>query len=289
MKTLNVNSLLVMTVLCASIAPAAATEREIQFRSVDFTTKIIELHNFGASDQSLNGWRLCSHSDDDGEFNYTTSTGFNGFTIEAGTSMFLWVDNDGPLDSDNVNINQLGGANDFASNLDQDAYSIGLYWPNGGSVQFFLGDDMADHMQWNIGGLDNTQADGRSSLAASANLWTDADLWISTTATTARIELNDLTGSELHGPSDFDVIEPSPADFDGSGIVDGGDLAFWEAAYNTNSTADADGDGDSDGQDFLIWQQEVAAAPLAAISAIPEPNSISLILLGALAVFCRRK
>ena len=64
----------------------------------------------------------------------------------------------------------------------------------------------------------------------------------------------------------------NPADFDGSGVVDGLDLQIWESAYSLTAAGDADEDGDSDGQDFLVWQrQHQANAPLA--TAVPEPAS----------------
>lgn len=51
------------------------------------------------------------------------------------------------------------------------------------------------------------------------------------------------------------VGSPSPADFDGNGIVDGLDIAQWQGDYGVNGDSDADGDGDSDGADFLAWQR----------------------------------
>jgi hypothetical protein len=64
----------------------------------------------------------------------------------------------------------------------------------------------------------------------------------------------------------------NPADFDGSGVVDGLDLQIWESAYSLTAAGDADEDGDSDGQDFLVWQRQYQAnAPLA--TAVPEPAS----------------
>lgn len=255
-----------------------AAERDVQFTSIDFTTDVIELHNFGVSDQPLDDWRFCSHSDDDGERLYTAPDGLDGVTIEAGTTLRLWLNNDGPNTSDDLNISDLGGF--FASTLDQDAYSINLYWPNGGSLSFGVASDMVDHIQWNINGVDNTQADVRSGVAESAGLWTDQDLWISTTADTLRIELTDLTGGLLHSPANYNVIEPSPADFDGDGDVDSDDLNEWETAYNTDDGGDANDDGVTDGDDFLIWQQETAASVLSAASAIPEPGSLWLALVG---------
>ena len=53
-----------MIVLASLGSAATAVERDVQFKSIDFTTQIIELHNFGSTDQAMDGWRFCSHSDD---------------------------------------------------------------------------------------------------------------------------------------------------------------------------------------------------------------------------------
>lgn len=69
------------------------------------------------------------------------------------------------------------------------------------------------------------------------------------------------------------------ADFDGDSDVDSEDLDEWQAAYGLTTDADADGDGDSDGADFLAWQRKyTGAGTLAAITAVPEPASVSLAL-----------
>lgn len=279
-------SSLAIAIAAFSIGSASAAERDVQFTSIDFTTEIIELHNFGSADQLLTGWRFCSHSDDDGEFRYTSPSGLNDVTIEAGTSLFIHVGNNGPQDSDNLDISQLGGA--FASTLDQDAYSVNLYWPNGGSLSFGTAADMVDHLQWNINGDDSNSADARSTVAEMAGLWTDDIDWISTTASTSRIELNDPNGGLLHGPSDYNVIEPSLADFTGDGNVNADDLAQWELSYNVDDVADANGNGLSDGEDFLIWQVESSAAPLSAATAVPEPGT-ALLLAGGILVGALRR
>ncbi len=70
------------------------------------------------------------------------------------------------------------------------------------------------------------------------------------------------------------------ADFNGDGLVDGGDLNDWKGGFGTPAGAqpgdgDANGDGDVDGGDFLAWQRQlvfggavVAAASLNATSSI---------------------
>lgn len=57
-------------------------------RSIDTGALVLELHNFGSANELLSGFRFCSH--DDNQFRvYSDSTGLNGVTIEAGTSLFL--------------------------------------------------------------------------------------------------------------------------------------------------------------------------------------------------------
>lgn len=88
----------------------------------------------------------------------------------------------------------------------------------------------------------------------------------------------------LYTPSQFS------ADFDRDNDVDHQDLAKWEADYGVSAASDADYDGDSDGIDFLIWQQQFGSGlPLVALSAVPEPSTVTLILMGLVATACFRR
>lgn len=69
-------------------------------------------------------------------------------------------------------------------------------------------------------------------------------------------------------------------DFDGDGNVDATDLAQWQGDYGLNGDSDADNDNDSDGADFLAWQRNFGTSALAASSAVPEPTSFALLILG---------
>jgi pectate lyase len=79
----------------------------------------------------------------------------------------------------------------------------------------------------------------------------------------------------------FDV-----ADFDGSRVVDGGDLVNWRQGFGTTAGAgraqgDADLDGDVDGNDYLVWQRRLGTTMLsAADAAVPEPAA-GVLALGA--------
>lgn len=74
------------------------------------------------------------------------------------------------------------------------------------------------------------------------------------------------------------------SDFDGSGEVNGADLAFWQDKYSSSGQADTNGNFLSDGSDFLIWQRQFQATvnlDSAATSVVPEPNTLLIFL-----VFC---
>jgi mannan endo-1,4-beta-mannosidase len=71
------------------------------------------------------------------------------------------------------------------------------------------------------------------------------------------------------------------ADFNFDGLVNGDDLAIWQATYAANFTGDADLDGDTDGRDLLLWQQQYTGmASLGESMAVPEPGGASLVWLG---------
>ena len=74
----------------------------------------------------------------------------------------------------------------------------------------------------------------------------------------------------------------SPADFDEDGFVDADDLTTWKAGFGVDASGDTDGDLDTDGADFLVWQQEFTGP--GAISAIPEPGTLVIGLIGGIGV-----
>lgn len=70
------------------------------------------------------------------------------------------------------------------------------------------------------------------------------------------------------------------ADFNGNGVVDGGDLLVWQRNNNTllgaiRSRGDADGDGDVDGDDLFVWETAALTRPRVSAdgsaTATPEP------------------
>lgn len=180
----------------------ASVPRDVQIRSVDFENGTVELYNFGPTDVDLDGWQFCTH-DENEDRKYSSSSGLNGETIEAGTSIFIYFNNDAPGggDSDNLNRSSVGS---FALPLDTNgAYAMQLYFP---PISFGNGATMADNIQWSLHGIDNLSADFRSAAAQSGGVWTDQNLWIDVSGVTTNIYLTDPASTELHGPNDYLAI-----------------------------------------------------------------------------------
>ena len=173
-------------------------ERFVQIRSIDFVNGVLELHNFGAVDENLGGWRFCSH-DEDQDRRYSSAGGFNGVTLMAGQSLFIHYNNDASQ-PDEINRGAIGG--NFALPLDTDgAYSIQIYFASG----FGNGNNIADHVQLSRFGVDNVSADERSDEAQNGGVWTDQTTWVPVLPETERVVLLDSSsGNELHGPSDYE-------------------------------------------------------------------------------------
>ena len=197
MKTLPL-SLLFSLGLMASLFG----QRAVQFREVDFTNSVIEIHNFGDTAQALDGWRFCSH-DEDQVRRYSSGTGLSGVAIAGGESLFVHFLNDAPADDPSA-IN-ISGRGNFAAPFDRGPYAIQMYF----QTPFGNGNNIVDHIQWSIDGVDNGTADERSDEAESGGVWTDQSLWIPTTAESTTLVLTDTTGGILHGPDDYEVIAPS--------------------------------------------------------------------------------
>ena len=88
---------------------AAPSVRDVQIKTVDFVTGIMELHNFGPGGQGLDGWQFCTH-DENQIKQYSGLTGLNGVSIEAGTSLFIHFNNDAPVVANHINRSSIGGS-----------------------------------------------------------------------------------------------------------------------------------------------------------------------------------
>ncbi len=226
--------------LAAGLANAgvAANERMVQYASVDLTNAVVELHNYGDSTMPLDGWRICTHNSVM-QFRYSAASGLNGVTLQPGESLFIYWNDDAPADPHNINRSDIGGF--FALPLDQNAFSLELFWPNGGLLSFGSIDDMVDHMQWSVGGVSDAGADARSQQAVNAGLWTDASAWISTAADSVNIALVP-NGGVLQGPGDF-TVEGPPAGCNAAdiaepfGVLDLADIGIFVSAFIAGDSA----------------------------------------------------
>jgi hypothetical protein len=77
------------------------------------------------------------------------------------------------------------------------------------------------------------------------------------------------------------------ADFDHDDDVDGTDFLIWQAGFglsmqDDNTNGDANGDGDVDGEDRLFWETQYGStfSSLAVTTAVPEPTTLVLFVLG---------
>jgi hypothetical protein len=81
--------------------------------------------------------------------------------------------------------------------------------------------------------------------------------------------------------------KPGSADFDADGDVDGADFLLWQRGLGTTGTAqlingDANGDTNVNAADLAVWQAQFSGTPAsAAVSAVPEPVSVALIVSAA--------
>ena len=87
-------------------------------------------------------------------------------------------------------------------------------------------------------------------------------------------------------------VPPIPGDFNGDGVVDSGDLPFWEAGYGLQSGAgpsdgDANGDGVVGGDDFLIWQQNLGSGATLSATSVPEPTAAVLLSFAGSLILAR--
>ena len=196
---------LFITLAVASAMPSGlfgqinVPERFVQIRSIDFVNGILEIHNFGAVDESLAGWRFCSH-DEDQDRRYSAATGFNGMTLIAGESLFIHYNNDASLPGE-INRSAIGG--NFALPLDTDgSYAIQFYF----LTPFGNGNNIADHVQVSVFGADDVSADERSDEAQNGGVWDNQSEWVSILPETTRIVLREgVENNESHGPDDYDV------------------------------------------------------------------------------------
>jgi len=235
-------STLPLIVVMAVAGTLHAGVRDVQFVQVDLSTNVVTLQNLGTTSQSLDGYRLCT-ADDDQQLRYTSATGLNGRTLAAGEQLFVHWNNDAPADPSHVDINALGGFN--AQPMGLGPFGMAIYW----TTPFGTPANMGDYLQWtdDLTNPGNLMADARADEAEAGGLWTGVPDFIVTNPAAEMLVLNDLSGSELHGPTSYDVIDgvaDCPQDLDGSGSVDFADILTVLSSWGPCLGCAADFDGD---------------------------------------------
>ena len=99
---------------------------------------------------------------------------------------------------------------------------------------------------------------------------------------------NPITNFTMSSESGHDYVRHIPGDINGDGLVDVADYNIWAANIGATgqpwSQGDLNGDGLVDVADYNIW-----AANVGNIASTPEPATLSLLVLGGLAMLKRRK
>ena len=188
------------------VAQSPGSAEDIQFRSIDFENQILELHNFGSDSLDLDGWRFCTHDVSDG-FDYTSATGLNGFSLEAGESLRVhW--NDDASGDDAINISSLGGRwiDDLSVNGSGDGISLNLYRDS----SFGNADSIVDHIQYSLDGSNvGGQSNPRGAVAVNGELWGSTADWISVSEESTSLVLEDepfpLDSGATHTSSSYAV------------------------------------------------------------------------------------
>lgn len=177
--------------------------RDVQIQSVDFTTAVVQITNLGGSTENIAGYRFCTHNSAVVRRYSSGLPTAPNTTLAPGASLYVHLNNDAS-GADAINASSIGGA--FAA-LERDAYGMQIYFP---PVSFGNGNTIADHLQWSIGGVDNLTADERSDEAETGGVWVDQMQWISVTAQSEKVNLDDLSGAVLHSPANYSTDEPPP-------------------------------------------------------------------------------
>ena len=110
---------------------------------------------------------------------------------------------------------------------------------------------------------------------------------------------NYLTWKLVEGENTLSLLvtggqPPQNADFNGDGIIDGGDFLAWQRGFGLTeqtdrTTGDADGDGAVDAIDLAIWRAQFGTSAPPAQSPIPEPRSLVLLSSAVLCGFRIRR
>ncbi len=188
-----------LAALATADAQISIPERNVQIRTINFQQQWVEVHNFGTQDQALDGWRFCTH-DENQVRQYSSVPAFNGVVLSAGESLFLMYNNDA-VAANEFNISALGN---FAVPLDTSgAYAIQFYF----QTPFGVGDNIADHLQFSTSGSDDDQADERNDEAVLGGVWADENDWVAVSSATSLIQIDEnVATNDLHSSGDYGVL-----------------------------------------------------------------------------------
>ena len=236
---MNTKRIAPLTLLALAGSSAMASDGEIIIRSF-FPDSSITLFNLSEQDVDLTGWRLCTHNSTQSNV-YSDPHALDGIVMPANRSLSIRLQNDANPDSIlRINASDLGIAA-----VELEAYSMSLYSPSaGGVVDFDDTNFIQDHIQWSIGGVNNTTADDRSDEAVAGGVWIDQTEWIDLPSNTQSIRRWGPVFNTLHGPTDYTVNVPCPADLNGDGSLNHFDIGEFLASYQSNDPrVDFNGDG----------------------------------------------
>ena len=227
-----------------------------------------------------------------GQLDFNNALNLNGQTLTIPSGSNVNINNSiisgsgGTIDNSGL----LGGGGTVSGNLTSDASGTisveilgsGPFDVNGLTV---TGSAMLDGLLDVTGGFTPTSGTFDVLTAASIN---PASTIALTPAADAIYDLL-LTATTLQ----LTVTTGDNADFDGSGFVDGPDFLIWQrnsGGAGTPATGDANGDNVVDGADLTIWETQYGGPPAlsAGVAAVPEPSSVVLLLVAALAAASRR-
>ena len=199
---------LVLSVSPRCLAQSQGSPRDVQIRSINFDTQVLELHNFGIAPIGLDGWRFCTH-DENGAFHYSSNGGLNGLVIAPGDSLFVHWLNDSGNAPGSINRSRLGGSTipDLLVDSAGAAISIGIYRAS----SFSNPDLLNDHLQYSFGGAHVPGATPRSGVAVTAELWTDELDWVAIDEDAIGLELTagPFPGQgNAHGSDSYELVYP---------------------------------------------------------------------------------
>ncbi len=97
-----------------------------------------------------------------------------------------------------------------------------------------------------------------------------------------------ITGIDFQPMTTYTDLSPTPtfsADFTSDGNIDGADFLAWQKGYGLEvgaTLADGDANGSSSVNvfDLAVWKQQFGTPALLGVTAIPEPNSWVLVVVG---------